>query len=123
MQYEFVQEYHERCEIVHYEQLCTEPHRSCTQLCDFLGTSFDAAMIEYGLHGNQQEGYGDENSQRHDRPHTNSLRRWVGDDRHEPMTMQQQRLLAETCSAEALRFFGYNEPAELLTTTLAGSPE
>ena len=37
------------------------------------------------------------------------------------MAMQQQRALAETCSAEALRFFGYDELAELLTPTLAGS--
>ncbi len=39
------------------------------------------------------------------------------------MTLPQQRELAERCSAEALRFFGYDELAELLTTTLAGSPE
>ncbi len=122
-QYEFVQNYHERCEIVHYEQLCSDPLRSCKQLCDFLGTSFDTAMIEYGSHGDEREGYGDEKSQAHDRPHTDSLRRWEGDGSHEPMTVQQQRTLAEKCSAEALRFFGYDELAELLTATLAGSTE
>ena len=37
------------------------------------------------------------------------------------MAMQQQRALAETCFPEALRFFGYDEFAELLTPTLAGS--
>jgi hypothetical protein len=37
------------------------------------------------------------------------------------MVMQQQRALAEGFSVEALRFFGYDELAELLTPTLAGS--
>ncbi len=40
---------------------------------------------------------------------------------HEPVMLHQQRELAEQCSAEALRFFGYDELAELLTPTLAGS--
>ena len=66
-------------------------------------------------------GYGDEKTLEHQRPHTNGLRRWEGDDGHEPMTLPQQRELAEQCSAEALRFFGYDEPAELLTPRMAGS--
>ena len=120
-QYEFAQRHPDRCHVVPYELLCAEPEAACTPLCDFLGTSFDAAMIDYGSHANPRPGYGDEKTLEHQRPHTNGLRRWEGDDVHEPMTLHQQRELAEQCSAEALRFFGYDELAELLTPTLAGS--
>lgn len=120
-QYEFAQRHPDRCHVVHYELLCDDPKAACTLLCEFLGTSFDAAMINYGSHADPRPGYGDEKTLEHQRPHTNSLRRWEGDDGHEPMRLHQQRELAEQCSAEALRFFGYDELAELLTPTLAGS--
>ena len=101
--------------MVRYEDLCCRPEPACDGLCRFLGTHFDPAMIDYGTHGDPTPGYGDEKTLQHGQPHTQSLRRWGVE-----LTEACQRRLAEACTAEILRFFGYEELGDLAVPSVAG---
>jgi hypothetical protein len=95
--------------LVSYERLCLEPADESARICDFLGVERCDAMIEYGSVAHH-EGYGDENSRQHARPHTDSVRRWA-DHLPEPV----QAALARRCTAEALAALGHDDLAGLLT--------
>jgi glycosyltransferase involved in cell wall biosynthesis len=114
-QYDFSQAHPGRVHVVRYEDLCCRPEPACDGLCRFLGTRFDPAMIDYGTHGDPTPGYGDEKALQHGRPHTQSLRRWGVE-----LTEARQRRLAEACTAEVLRFFGYEELGDLAVPSVAG---
>jgi LPS sulfotransferase NodH len=58
-----------------YERLCRDPRIELAAICEFLGVAPDPAMIDYGRRAHH-EGYGDENTRAHDRPHIDSLDRW-----------------------------------------------
>lgn len=122
-QYDFARKHVDSCIIVKYENLCNEPEAVCKQICEFLSVSFDNEMLKYGLSAEQFTGYGDEKTLQHNQPHKDSLKRWVGDETTPGMTNQQQSKLADECTADALKFFGYEELAQLLQPTLAGTLE
>ncbi len=100
----FLKAHHDQCAVVRYEDLCENPEPTCRSLCEFLRVPFDRAMIDYGQGGKSAAGYGDRNTLQHSRPHTASVARWQLDD-------QQQQRLAQRCTPEALRHFGYEELA------------
>ncbi|MEM7755826.1 MAG: sulfotransferase [Planctomycetota bacterium] len=99
----------DRVHLVKYEELCTEPESAARGLCGFLGVEFEARMVDYGaaLH---HEGYGDEKSRGHSRPHTGSVERWRGE-----MSEVVQGEVARACGGEALGVLGYGELAGLVT--------
>ncbi len=105
----FFQSNSEKTLHVPYEQLCTEPESSARSLCDFLNLPFEPAMIEYGLKPHH-EGYGDEKTREHNRPHVDAVRRWAGEN---GMTIEQQAELARACGKDVLIRLGYQELAGL----------
>jgi len=86
--------------LVHYEQLCSDPAAVLRPLCDDLGVSFDPAMVHYGSAAHH-EGYGDENTRDHARPHASSVERWRGNP-----SEADQELLLDRCTPEALNTLG-----------------
>ncbi len=92
-----------RAHLVRYESLCEEPERACRTLCVFLGVPFDPAMLVYGDKPHH-EGYGDEKSREHDKPHTASVARYE----QEGLTQAQQRALIEKVGKETLARLGYD---------------
>ena len=96
----FWREQHDRSVLVGYEELFTDPLTVCSRLCQFLEIPFERRMSEYGRapHG---EGYGDENTRAHDRPHTRGIDRW-----RDGLDESQQLELLELCGAEALSAIG-----------------
>ncbi len=100
---QFYEAFRDRSALVRYEDLCAEPEGAARGLCGFLGVEFDPAMVEYG-EAKHQEGYGDEKSRLHGRPHTQSVERWRGE-----MPEVVQAELARACGAGALGVLGYGE--------------
>ena len=99
----------DRVHLVRYEDLCASPADEARKLCGFLGVGFDAGMVDYG-HASHHEGYGDEKSREHARPHTGSVDRWRGG-----MSEAVQAEVARACGGEALGALGYGELAGLGT--------
>jgi sulfotransferase family protein len=82
--------------LVHYEQLCGDPRVVLEPMCRDLGVRFDPAMIHYGI-ATHHEGYGDEKTRDHNRPHSQSVEQW----KHGVTDADQQHLL-DLCTPEAL---------------------
>lgn len=108
IQANFAARHADRSFLVSYERLCTEPADEAARVCAFLGVERHDAMVEYGV-VTHHEGYGDENSREHKRPHTSSLRRWEG-----RLPESAQAELARKCTPGALNTLGYHELAALL---------
>lgn len=100
---QFAEAFRDRSTLVRYEDLCTDPETTSRRLCSFLGVDFDPAMIAYG-DARHQEGYGDEKSRLHNRPHTLSVERWRGE-----MPAEVQAQLARACGTGPLKTLGYAE--------------
>jgi hypothetical protein len=77
MQAHFATRWAGRLHRVSYERLCTEPEAETAAICEYLGVDHDPAMIDYGK-ADHHEGYGDENTRQHARPHSGSIRKWEG---------------------------------------------
>jgi hypothetical protein len=96
----------DRSLLVNYEKLCDEPRGvcvdECQRLCAFLGVPYQASMIEYGAH-QHHEGYGDEKSREHGRPHADSVARYGGG-----MTHEQQTALLAMVDQSTLDTLGYS---------------
>lgn len=94
-----------RSHLVSYERLCMDPAPELARLCGFLGIdraqSSISTMINYGA-AKHHEGYGDENTRSHQRPHTESVSRWRG---HLPQAVEHA--LAQRCGVDVLRGLGY----------------
>ena len=105
----FLTEHSDRSLHVLYERLCTEPESAVPAICEWLGLVFEPAMIHYGKHAHH-EGYGDEKTRDHARPHTDAMNRWKGPD---GLTDAQQSRLAEICGRDLLTQLGYDELAHL----------
>ncbi|MBZ0172718.1 MAG: sulfotransferase [Phycisphaerales bacterium] len=103
IQASFAKKWADRSMLVGYERLCAEPADEAARVCEFLGVERHDAMVEYGG-VEHHEGYGDENSRRHTRPHADSLRRWEG---KLPETAQAE--LARRCTPEALATLGHDD--------------
>ncbi len=86
--------------LVHYEQLCGDPGAVLEPLCADLGVEFDPAMIHYG-NAVHHEGYGDENTREHTRPHARSVDRWT-----QGVSGADQQHLLDLCTPEALKTLG-----------------
>lgn len=93
----------ERSVLVRYEELCVEPEPALRQICAHMGVPFEPGMVAYGQ-VSHHEGYGDENTRGHDRPHAESVSRWGPE-----LTPTMERELLELCSAEALAALGYEQ--------------
>ncbi|USN99577.1 MAG: sulfotransferase [Phycisphaeraceae bacterium] len=91
----------DRSMLVSYERLCTQPADEAARICAFLGVERCDAMVEYG-EAAHHEGYGDEKSRQHRRPHGDSLRRWEG-----KLPDAAQGELARQCTPEALELLGH----------------
>ncbi len=85
-----------RSTLVGYEQLCAGPTEVMKPLCEAFGLRYDPAMVQYGSAAHH-EGYGDENTRDHTKPHAASVRRW-----EKGVSQQDQQRLIEMCSPEAL---------------------
>ena len=111
----FLRKHGERSLRVAYEDLCTEPAPTAARLCEFLGVAPSPSMTEYGA-VTHHEGYGDELSRAHTRPHRDSVRRWEGhvDD-------ATQASLARQITAPDLETLGYAELAALVSGTTAAA--
>lgn len=101
----FLRKHAARAIHVSYESLCIQPDETAGILCDALGIERVATMTEYGS-VSHHEGYGDELSRGHTRPHTESVRRWEGH-----LDESLQRSLATQISAEDLEVLGYPDLA------------
>lgn len=102
----FATDFADRSIVVRYEDLCAEPESCARRLCEWLGIGFEPAMIDYGCH-RHHEGYGDEKTHQHSRPHADSIDRW-----REGLTIDQQRALIEACEAAgpgSLAKLGYED--------------
>ncbi len=88
----FIQDHADRSHLVRYENLCTEPEPTTRALCEFLELEHEPAMIDYGGF-THDEGYGDENTRAHPRPHTDSVDRW-----RDGLSVRQQQTLLEQCA-------------------------
>lgn len=94
--------------LVRYEQLCLDPAAALRPVCEHLGVTFDPAMVHYGSAAHH-EGYGDENTREHARPHAASVERW----RDELSQTDQQHLL-DLCTPEALNTLGLGGASAVL---------
>lgn len=99
----FVRAHGPRCTVVRYEDLCVDPEPGLLNICGHIGVGFDARMIDYGK-VSHQEGYGDENTRGHERPHADSVARWGPE-----LSPQMERDLFNMCTGEALSTLGYAE--------------
>lgn len=97
----FAKQHADRSLVVQYERVCMETSAAAEQLCEFLGVGHEPSMIEYGS-STHHEGYGDELTLKHARPHAESVARWSDD-----LTIEQQAKLIGMCGDEALRLLGY----------------
>lgn len=96
----FWQAHRERSVLVQYEHLCTSPESELQRVCAHLGVEFDSRMIDYGQVGHH-EGYGDENTRGHQRPHAGSVARWGSE-----LSAEVERALFDLCTPEALDELG-----------------
>lgn len=103
----FLEHHPDRAHVVSYERLCTEPEAHAAEICDHLGLDRCDAMVRYGDTAHH-EGYGDELTRRHARPHDASVRRWEGG-----LPDAVQRALAAACGTSSLERLGYGELAAL----------
>lgn len=108
MQAAFAGKWASRLHSVSYERLCTDPEAETAAICDYLGVDHDPAMIDYGK-AQHHEGYGDENTKQHARPHADSLSKWDG-----KLPEAAQAALARACTPAALEALGYPKLAALL---------
>ncbi|MCL4220086.1 MAG: sulfotransferase [Phycisphaerales bacterium] len=99
----FAREHAPRCALVRYEDLCVDPEPGLLSICGHIGVGFDSRMIDYGK-VSHQEGYGDENTRDHQRPHADSVARWGSE-----LTPEIERNLFSMCTGEALATLGYSE--------------
>lgn len=97
----FVAEHAPRCALVRYEDLCVDPEPGLLHICGHIGVTFDPRMIDYGK-VSHHEGYGDENTRTHQRPHPDSLARWGPE-----LTPQIERDLFSMSTGDALTTLGY----------------
>lgn len=108
IQASFLKKWAERSLLVSYERLCTDPAEEAARVCGFLGVEPCDAMVEYGRVPHH-EGYGDENSRQHSRPHASSVSRWEGH-----LNESVQAALARRCTPEALETLGYAAFASMI---------
>ncbi|MCG8405865.1 MAG: sulfotransferase [Phycisphaerales bacterium] len=106
---QFLTKHPERSVHVRYEDLCTRPEEVASVLCHFLQLPAEPDMVEYGCRPHH-EGYGDETTRAHHRPHENAIARWSGDT---GLSQDQQIQLAIESDPAVLRRLGYPELAEL----------
>lgn len=99
--------HHDRSVLVRYEDLCVDPEPALRQVCAHMDVPFEPRMVAYGQ-VTHHEGYGDENTRGHDRPHVESVSRWGAD-----LTPTIERELLELCSREALTALGYPPAARV----------
>jgi hypothetical protein len=95
---------------VAYEALVAEPERELQRICDFLDLPFDPGLVRYGNSNRhfQDRGLGDPLGVRnHDRPHTASLHKWVGDVLHRPAAAQRLRAMVGKLDDADLQTWGY----------------
>lgn len=90
----------DRSLLVSYERLCEAPQDEARRLCEFFGLAYEPNMIEYGA-SSHHEGYGDETTRLHPRPHADSLARWEGG-----LSAEQQTTLLDRCGESALAILG-----------------
>jgi len=91
---------------VRYERLCAKPETVAAEICAFLGVEHHPAMADYGA-TSHHEGYGDELTRAHTRPHTESIERWNRPDaRGRVMTEPQAAAVLDAVGARALRRLG-----------------
>jgi len=102
----FVGAHRDRTVLIRYEDVCVNPERSMRAVCAHIGVAFDPCMIEYGR-TDHHEGYGDENTRAHERPHAHSVARWGPE-----LTPQVERELMDLCTSEALAVLGYGAQAQ-----------
>lgn len=93
----FWQAHRGRGVLVHYEELCVAPETAMREVCAHIGVEFDAGMIDYGQ-VSHHEGYGDESTRGHHRPHSDSVARWGAE-----LTSDIERELIELCTSDALK--------------------
>jgi len=107
----FLQHNPQRSLHVSYERLCEQPAAETNAICDFLAIERSEAMIDYGSQSHH-EGYGDENTRRHQRPHMESVARWEGG-----LTFDQQQTLLDLCGSRVLTSLGYATKPALADVT------
>lgn len=112
---QFSDAFPDRSTLVRYEDLCEDPQGTARGLCGFLNIEFDPEMILYG-NAKHREGYGDEKSRLHARPHTQSVERWRGE-----MPEAVQAELLRACGAGALRALGYAADGAAVATRSHGA--
>lgn len=102
----FLRAHADRTLRVAYEDLCRDPEPTAAALCRFLGVEPRPGMTDYGAVPHH-EGYGDEKSREHRRPHTDSVRRWEGN-----VGEPAQADLARLITPADLETLGYPELAD-----------
>lgn len=88
---------------IRYEDLVSDPPRVLTRICDFLGESFDPAMLEYHRQAEALLAPQEKPIHRHlsRPPAKDQLQKWRGELTPEPLRM------IETAAGRFLRAFGY----------------
>lgn len=95
---------------VRYESLVQHPEDEMQRVFEHLGVPYEADAIDYGAHGSPRErkGLGDPiGVDRHQRPTTGSVSKWVEDLAGNPEREAMMREVIGQIDAEDLRTFGY----------------
>lgn len=103
----FLAQHAARSLLVNYESLCDSAESECRRICTFMGLDYTPAMIDYGASAHH-EGYGDEKSREHARPHTASVARYdAKDGQAEGLSSEQQATLLQLVGPATLNALGY----------------
>jgi len=108
-QADFARTVGDRCLHVRYERLCADPETVAAEVCAYLGVEPHPAMASYGAVPHH-EGYGDELTRAHARPHTDSVDRWNRPDPNgRAMSDEQAAGVLDAVGERALRTLGMGE--------------
>jgi Sulfotransferase family len=80
----------ERTIIVRYEELASCPELTLQRICEFIGESYDPAIVARAFSHQHAEGFGDPKIEQTDRVHTDSVGRWRSWPQEESETLWEQ---------------------------------
>jgi hypothetical protein len=106
----------ERCLVIHYEQLVTNPENEMRRVCQMLGEDFTTEMVEYNRHNLPHWQYGDQKGvYKHARPDARGAQKWI-EATHDPQVWRLSHDYLQWLGRETVEQMGY--PYEELRQTL-----
>lgn len=93
---------------LHYENLVQTPQEEMNKVLNFLDLPFEESVVEYGMKDHDNKGLGDPVAvQRHSRPTTKSLAKWVGELLHDNVKLNIVKKIIDSINPEDLKICGY----------------